>query len=276
MDAFLRFFIPCCALVTGAFVGSFLNVVIYRLPLMMLASVAENEESVEKVNLWWPPSHCPQCKTAIKPWDNIPVLSWLCLRGKCRSCQEPIPCFYPLSEALMGGVFVCLTLIYFPQHQWSFIAMMTLCVCLLYALAMIDLKTCLLPDSLVYLLLWSGLLGAVLGVLPVSPRDAVVGAVISWALTAGMASMYQWLMKKEGFGAGDIKFFAAAAAWVGYKQVPALLFFSALLGGGAYLFNWFYYCKIIGQNKPLFQAEGGYMPFGPAISVTMAALLLVM
>ncbi|MBW7983619.1 prepilin peptidase [Enterobacillus tribolii] len=275
MNMFIHQLLPYLLLLLGMLIGSFLNVVIHRLPLMMQAEWDDEtrQEPVSIINLWWPPSHCPVCKANIKPWDNIPVLSWLLLKGKCRGCHHPIPFFYPLSEAIIGCCFFLLALFCSATHSWPWIGSIALFLCILYTLALIDIRTCLLPDSLVFMLLWSGLLASVLGIIPVSPRDAVIGAVMAWGLTAAMTKAYYWLRRKEGFGQGDIKLFAAVSVWLGYQAVPALLLLSALLGAGIYVFCWFYFCKILGESKNIFLAQGHYLPFGPAIALAAVILL---
>lgn len=275
MNIVLSQVFPYFFLLLGMLIGSFMNVVIYRLPLMMQAELSEDPEhnSVAVLNLWWPPSHCPACKSNIKPWDNIPVLSWLLLKGKCRNCHHPIPFFYPLSEATIGGCFFLLAFLCSSTCSWPQIGCIALFLCILYTLALIDIRTCLLPDSLVFMLLWSGLLASVLDIIPVSPRDAVIGAVMAWGLTAAMTKAYYWLRRKEGFGQGDIKLFAAVSVWLGYQAVPALLLLSALVGAGIYVFCWFYFCKILGESKNIFLAQGHYLPFGPAIALAAVILL---
>ena len=266
MEAFFSPYYPWLALVLGLLIGSFLNVVIYRLPIMLLRESADENalKTLPNVNLWWPSSHCPVCKTNIKPWDNIPVFSWIFLRGRCRCCHCAIPFQYPLSEALIGIGYFLLVLLYYPEHSLTQLAFLALFGSLLYTLAMIDLKTFLLPDCLVFLLLWAGLIASVRNIIPVSPRDSVIGAVIIWGFTWLMAKGYTWLTHREGFGYGDVKLFAACAVWVGSDYVGHLMLGSAVLG------VIFFALRLLMQRNTVQQPgeDERYLPFGPAIVIT--------
>jgi Type II secretory pathway, prepilin signal peptidase PulO and related peptidases len=268
MEAFFAPYYPWLALMLGLLIGSFLNVVIYRLPVMLMRELEDENEksSLPNVNLWWPPSHCPVCNHAIKPWDNVPVLSWLLLRGKCRSCHCSIPLQYPLSEALIGIAFFGLVFAYYPHYSLVQIAFMALFLSLLYTLAMIDIKTFLLPDCLVFLLLWAGLIASVRNVIPVSPRDSVIGAAFIWGFTWLMAQGYAWIVGREGFGNGDVKLFAACATWVGSDYIAHLMLGSAALGALFFLLRSLRSRKNNGD-------DAGYIPFGPAIAITAVVIM---
>ena len=270
MEAFFAPYYPWLALGLGLLIGSFLNVVIYRLPVMLMREGADDETlaRLPNVNLWWPPSHCPVCQHVIKPWDNIPVLSWLLLRGKCRSCGCTIPFQYPLSEALIGIAYFLLVFTYYPHYSLLQIAFLALFISLLYTLAMIDLKTFLLPDSLVFLLLWAGLIASVRNIIPVSPRDSVIGAAFIWCFTWVMAQGFNWITGREGFGNGDVKFFAACAVWVGSDCIAHLMLGSAALGAFFFLLRRFW------PRTPQENDEfAGYIPFGPAIAITALIIM---
>lgn len=270
LEAFFAPYYPWLGLVLGLLIGSFLNVVIYRLPIMLFREMADDEtmKTLPDVNLWWPPSHCPLCQTPIKPWDNIPVLSWILLRGECRCCKSTIPFQYPLSEALIGVSYFLLVFCYYPQHSLLQIAFVALFLSLLYTLAMIDLKTFLLPDSLVYMLLWAGLIASVRNIIPVSPRDSVIGAAFIWAFSWIMAKGFTWVTRREGFGNGDVKLFAACAAWVGSDNIGHLMLSSALLGIVFFFMRWIISSR--SQNK---ENSGGYIPFGPVIAITAVIIM---
>lgn len=267
MEAFFAPWFPWLALGLGLLIGSFLNVVIYRLPLMMMYDEDDEAQSqTPKVNLWWPPSHCPVCQHAIKPWDNIPVVSWCLLLGKCRNCSCQIPFQYPFSEAFIGLVYFALVWVYYPHYSLLQIAFLALFFSLLYTLAMIDLKTFLLPDALVFILLWAGLIASVRNIMPVSPRDSVIGAVIIWGFTWVMAQSYAWITSREGFGNGDVKLFAACATWMGSDYIAHLMLGSAALGALFFILR-----KI--RPKKEKQEFAGYIPFGPAIAITALVIL---
>lgn len=270
LEALFAPYYPWLALGLGLLIGSFLNVVIYRLPVMLFRESADDEtlKTLPDVNLWWPPSHCPICQTNIKPWDNIPVLSWLLLRGKCRCCKCAIPFQYPLSEALIGVGYFLLVFCYYPQYSVLQIAFFALFFSVLYTLAMIDLKTFILPDSLVYLLLWAGLIASVRNLIPVSPRDCVIGAAFIWAFSCVMARGFAWITHKEGFGNGDVKLFAACAAWVGSENIAHLMLGSAALGAVFFLLRW-----LMARRSNSQETDGGYIPFGPAIAIAAVIIM---
>ncbi len=220
-------------------VGSFLNVVIYRLPVMMkrsweleIAEFQEDEKQYNKLkqqkpfNLIKPDSTCPKCGHKIRAWENIPVISWLGLRGKCSNCKNPISIRYPIIEFTtavlsafvawkFGWGMQAFALVFFT---WS-----------LVALTMIDFDTQLLPDSIVLPLLWIGL-GLNLTETFTDLNSAVIGAAAGYL---GLWSIY-WLFKlvtgKEGMGYGDFKLFAAFGAWFGWQALPLIILLSSLVG----------------------------------------------
>jgi leader peptidase (prepilin peptidase)/N-methyltransferase len=255
------------AAVVGLLVGSFLNVVIHRLPLMLERGWRRESaevlgvkiEEVEPVTLASPPSRCPSCGHPIAWHENLPVLSYLMLRGRCSACKTPISARYPVIEILTGALFALI--------GWRFGAQpVTLLWCgfaaVLVALAGIDWDTTLLPDSMTLPLLWAGLVASAMGwTLPLS--DALWGAV------AGYLSLWSiyWLFKlttgKEGMGFGDFKLLAATGAWLGVKMLLPIVLAASLIGA------------IVGIVMKLSAAlrEGRYVPFGPFLA---GAALLVM
>lgn len=222
----------------GLVVGSFLNVVIYRLPLMMeaewtvqcrnLLEIREDKEPDKKsaFNLAVPDSHCPHCKHKISALENIPVLSWLILKGKCRYCQAPISARYPLME-LATAVFSALV-----AYHFGF-ALLTLAVLFLtwglITLTMIDYDHQLLPDDITLPLLWLGLLLNSQGLI-VSLEDAVYGAIAGYLLLWGVYWLFKLLTGKEGMGYGDFKLLSALGAWLGWQALPMIILLSSLVG----------------------------------------------
>lgn len=225
------------ATVFGLIIGSFLNVVIHRLPKIMerewRQECAESfpEYNIEApkgiYNLSVPRSTCPKCHTPIRIIDNIPVVSWLLLRGKCRQCDNPISARYPLIELLSG----ILSFVVSYQLGFSYFTLALLIFTfVLIAATFIDLDTMLLPDSLTLPLIWAGIALALFQISPISLQDSVIGAM------AGYLSLWSvyWLFKlatgKEGMGYGDFKLLAALGAWLGWQQLPMLILFSSLVG----------------------------------------------
>ena len=273
-------------LVTGMCIGSFMNVVIYRLPLMLI-----REDDGGRFSLAWPPSHCPVCHDRIRFYDNVPVLSWLALRGKCRSCHTRIPAVYPLTEVVTGLWFA---MVYICQAE-PVDALLTfsgeadllpqlVLFCLLYCITVTDIRHFLIPDVLSLGLLWSGLVFSVCNLISVSPFQAVSGCVLAYGIIRAVQQWYRVIRGHEGLGGGDAKLFAAASVWVGLSQVPWLILFSAVCGGVLYGIKKFYQRKIIvpiavqlpGQDDSDNDVSCGgfYIPFGPAIAITTLLIYL--
>ena len=249
------------ATVLGLLVGSFLNVVIHRLPVMMQRDWREQcawiegaaAEASEPYNLVVPRSACPACRHPIAWYENIPVLSWLVLQGRCSECGAPISKRYPLVEMLTAGLFG------YAAWQWG-AGIQTLLVwgllASLLALAFIDLDTQLLPDGITLPLAWAGLLVNVNGVF--CPLDqAVIGAVAGYLALWSIYHLFKLLTGKEGMGFGDFKLLAALGAWLGWKMllpiVLAASFSGALIGIALIVFAGH------DRAKP--------MPFGPWLAL---------
>ena len=239
--------------VLGLVVGSFLNVVIYRLPVMLdrewRAQAAEFASSTattvvteptatvpERFNLVVPRSACPHCRAPISAWQNIPVISWLALRGRCAACKAPISARYPVVELATG------ILSAWAAWHFGFGAAAACAVALtwaLIALTGIDLDHQLLPDDITLPMLWAGLLAAVAigpiegAALPVSPYEAIIGAAAGYLSLWLVFHAFRLITGKEGMGYGDFKLFAAFGAWMGWKVLPLIILLSA--GTGAVL-----------------------------------------
>jgi leader peptidase (prepilin peptidase)/N-methyltransferase len=226
--------LPWVALALGLCIGSFLNVVIHRLPRMMerewqaqcaeLAGQAAPPQ--EPYSLVRPPSACPACGRRIRPWHNIPLVSWLVLRGRCASCRAGISFKYPLVELLAG--------IGAAYSAWRFGATLpalgaTLFVWFTIALAFIDQETGLLPDDLTLPLVWVGLLVNAFGGFVALP-DAVIGAVAGYLVLWLVYQAFKLLTGKEGMGYGDFKMNAAVGAFLGWKLLPLVILLSSLVG----------------------------------------------
>ena len=218
----------------GLIVGSFLNVVILRLPRMMEQAWRQEAREILELppadepalSLLRPASTCPQCGTAIRPWHNVPVLGWLWLRGRCASCSTRISVQYPLVE-LASGVLAGLCAMKFG---WSAqLAAALVFTWVLLTLAVIDLRTTLLPDNLTLPLLW---LGLGLSLVPVfaSPEAAIVGALAGYLSLWFVFQGFKLLTGKEGMGYGDFKLLAAIGAWLGWSALPMVILLSSLVG----------------------------------------------
>jgi len=220
----------------GLLVGSFLNVVIYRLPVMMERGWKQEAREIlelppeadgEIFNLVTPRSRCPKCNHAITWYENIPVISWLVLKGKCRECHTPISKRYPAIE-LTSGLLAGLCAWHFGYGPW--LLFMLFATWTLLAAAMIDADTTLLPDSMNYPLLWAGLLAALLGVSPVSLPNAVAGAMAGYLSLWSVYWLFKLLTGKEGMGYGDFKLLAALGAWTGWQYLPLIILLSSVVG----------------------------------------------
>lgn len=224
-----------CVAVLGLLVGSFLNVVIHRLPKMMEigwqrdAREALNlpeEASLGTYNLVLPNSQCPHCTHEIKPWENIPVVSWLALGGKCSSCKAPISKRYPLIELACGVLSAFIAWHY--GFGWQAGAMLLLTWGLL-AMSMIDVDHQLLPDALVLPLLWLGLIVNHFGLFT-SLGDALWGAVFGYLSLWSVYWLFKLITGKEGMGYGDFKLLAMLGAWGGWQVLPLTILLSSLVG----------------------------------------------
>lgn len=243
-------------------IGSFLNVVIYRLPIMMEKEWQRDIEQFQHpnkdlpspavFNLVKPDSTCPNCKHKIRAWENIPVISWLMLGRKCSSCANPISARYPAVElltALLSALVAYqlgfgITGVAFVFATW-----------LLVAMTFIDLDTMLLPDSLTLLLLWVGLALSCFDN-SISPIDSIVGAIFGYLSLWSIYWIFKLLTGKEGMGYGDFKLLAALGAWVGWQHLPIILLLSSVVGA------------VVGITMMLIQKKDSNLaiPFGPYLA----------
>lgn len=252
--------IPLAAFI-GLCLGSFLNVVIARLPVMLMlgwrAEAREAlelpEEQQETFNLLTPRSMCPSCETPIAWHDNIPVLGWLKRRGRCAHCATRISPQYPLVELAGGALAVAVVMLFGATWQGLFV--LGACLALL-AMAAIDLRTQLLPDLLTLPLLWAGLLYQLL-FQPLLLPSAVIGAMAGYLVLWSFYWAFKLITGKEGMGYGDFKLLAALGAWMGWQYLPLLLILSA--GVGAVL------GILIQLAIP--RLRGAPMPFGPYLAL---------
>lgn len=205
--------------IAGLIIGSFLNVVIYRLPKMI-------EEESSNYSLLLPRSQCAHCKKTLHWFHNIPLLSFLFLKGRCAFCQAKIAWRYPVVEvgmAMIGAVLFWrfgLTELFFASAFFSAI---------LWALMWIDWQTQLLPDHLTLLLLWAGLLVSTASLI-VSPASAIIGAIAGYGVLWLVAKIYLVLTQREGMGYGDFKLLAAIGAWLGWENLPMVILIASLMG----------------------------------------------
>jgi len=252
----------------GLLVGSFLNVVIHRIPKMMqresdnyVAQESGKEPPhTDRYNLMVPRSACPCCGHQITALENIPVISWLALRGKCRKCKAPISARYPAVELLTGvlaGVLV-----------WTFgsgvAGLATLLfLFLLVAMTFIDIDTQLLPDDLTYPLLWAGLLVNINGTF-VPLQDAVIGAAAGYLVLWAVYWLFKLVTGKEGMGYGDFKLLAALGAWLGWAMLPTIILLSSVVGA------------VVGISLIVFAKRGRDkpIPFGPYLAAAGLIALL--
>jgi len=269
MDSLLAYFasnttayVALCA-VLGVIVGSFLNVVIHRLPKMLERQWQHECAELQghppadttRYNLVVPRSACPSCNHHIPPLQNIPLLSYVQLRGKCSSCGVRIPMRYPLVEALTGTLTA-----YVAVHfgfGWTTLAAMIF-VWFMVALAFIDLDTFFLPDCLTLPLIWIGLLAQIAGLLPQVGLDAaVIGAVAGYLALWSVFWLFKLATGKEGMGYGDFKLLAAIGAWLGWNMLPLVILASSLVGA------------VVGIGLIIARGQGRDMPipFGPYLVV---------
>ena len=255
------------ALLIGLCVGSFLNVVIHRLPKMLergwQAQCAElrgeNPAPGPAYNLVVPRSACPACGAPITALQNIPVVSWLVLGGRCAGCKAPISARYPVVEVLGGLLAACAV--------WRFgVTAQGIAACVflwsLLALTMIDFDTQLLPDSITLPLLWAGLIANLWHTFASLP-DAVVGALAGYLSLWSIYWLFKLIRGKEGMGYGDFKLLAALGAWLGWQLLPVIVLLSSVVGAG------------IGISLIVFKGRDHSVPlaFGPYLAIAGAIAL---
>ncbi|MEZ5555872.1 A24 family peptidase [Haliea sp.] len=236
LDVFLAQpgWLASCLLLLGLVVGSFLNVVVYRLPLMMQAQwrreccelLAQPVAEAAPLSLAAPNSHCPHCKAPVRPWQNIPVISYLLLRGRCAGCRARISPRYPVVEAATGLVTLWLGVHYGPGWQLAGAVLLTWA---LITLTLIDFDTQLLPDDITLPLLWLGLAFNLSGTF-VPITDAVLGAIAGYGILWSVYWLFKLATGKEGMGYGDFKLLAALGAWLGWQALPLVVLLSSLVG----------------------------------------------
>jgi leader peptidase (prepilin peptidase)/N-methyltransferase len=249
--------------IVGLAVGSFLNVVIHRLPKILerqwqreCAELrGESVPELARYNLVLPPSTCPQCSHRIRAWENVPVLSYLALRGRCSACGAGISLRYPAVEVLSAVASA-----YVAWHfGWSFAALAAaLFVWAMIALAFIDLDTFFLPDCITVPLVWAGLIAHLLGTFPqITLAQGVIGAIAGYLALWSVFWLFKLATGKEGMGYGDFKLLAAIGAWLGWKALPLVILLSSFVGAMA------------GVGLMLLRRQGRDVPipFGPYLVV---------
>ena len=225
-------------------IGSFLNVVIHRLPIMMerewreqadelMNTPSEHELPEGRFDLVMPRSRCPSCGALITAWQNIPVISFLFLKGRCAKCKTSISARYPLVELMTA--LLAATVAWHFGPGWEALLAITLTI-VLVAISMIDADTQLIPDSIVLPLMWLGLamslfhpmVGAY--TLFIGPKDAIVGAMAGYLTLWSVFWLFKLATGKDGMGYGDFKLLAALGAWLGWQQLPMIIMMSAVVG----------------------------------------------
>ena len=248
----------------GLLVGSFLNVVIYRLPVMMQTNWEkecreflginnpDESQTEQTFNLVFPLSRCPKCENPIKPYQNIPVFSYLMLGGKCANCANPIALRYPLIEAFTALASVVVAWRFGFGAQTGFALLLTWS---LIALSFIDFDHKLLPDDITLPVLWLGLLLSVFDLF-VGSQDSITGACAGYFALWSVYQLFKLVSGKEGMGYGDFKLLAMLGAWLGWQALPLTILLSSLVG------------TIVGVTLILTRRHerGNPMPFGPFLA----------
>ncbi|PWS55317.1 A24 family peptidase [Pseudoalteromonas sp. meg-B1] len=270
MQANLWFYLTTVGLVSLC-IGSFLNVVIYRLPLMMqkewqtecrllladeLTSPKTEQatsQNTDTFNLVKPNSCCPKCKAAIKPWQNIPIFSWLFLKGKCATCDNPISVRYPTVEAITATLSLVVAYTFGATEQALLYIVVTWA---LVALTFIDIDHMLLPDQLTLPLLWLALIASVMSY-TIAPSDAIIGAACGYLSLWSVFWLFKLITGKEGMGYGDFKLLAVFGALLGWQSLLTIILLSSVVGAviGIALLS------IQGKDKAT------PIPFGPYLAI---------
>jgi leader peptidase (prepilin peptidase)/N-methyltransferase len=275
VTAFDTFFSNTPLFLTGVFVfglliGSFLNVVILRVPARLeydwncqckeLLGIKDENPSAKPLSLVWARSQCPKCGHMITSFENIPLISYLFLSGRCSSCHTHISIRYPLVEATTAVLFLLVAMHFGPTIQ-TFAALAF--TGLLVALAGIDIDHQLLPDELTFFVLWSGLFASLFSVFT-DPVSSIIGALAGYLSLWLVFHIFRLLTGKEGMGYGDFKLLAAMGAWMGWQMLPLIILLSSLVGA------------IIGVTMIAFKRHQASkpMPFGPFIALAGWVALL--
>lgn len=267
-------FIGACLLL-GLLIGSFLNVVVHRLPVMLERQWQHEADTLQgrepqtlpRYDLIHPRSACPACHTPIAARHNLPLLGWLWLRGRCHHCQAPISVRYPLVEALTG---LASAVVAWRFGVGASAALALLLTWALIALACIDLDTQLLPDSITLPLLWLGLATAATlpqgadGDLPIDLHSAVVGALAGYLSLWSVHHLFRLVTGKQGMGHGDFKLLAALGAWLGWQQLLPVILASAGVGAAVGI-------ALIATGR---QQRDTPLPFGPFLAAAGWLMLL--
>ncbi len=260
------------AIVFGLVIGSFLNVVVHRLPIMLdrawRAEISESaDEPVEqdglpeRYNLWVPRSACPHCGHVLSAWENLPVLSYLLLRGRCSACKARVSLRYPLLEIASAAFAVGALALFGPTLMA--LAAFGLCAALL-AMSAIDIDTHLLPDSMTLPLLWAGLIVNFNGMFT-NLHDAVLGAIFGYLVLWAVHWLFRLVRGVEGMGYGDFKLLAALGAWLGWAALPQIVLIAAVAGAViGLLATW--------RGRMRFEEP---LPFGPFLAAGGALTLFL-
>ena len=263
---------PLVGGIFGLLLGSFINVVVWRLPIMMeLAwrreAQAASDSGIEipahidadRFSLAYPASACPHCNAPIRPWQNVPVVSYVLLGGRCGSCREPISLRYPIVEAGVGILSAAVAWRF--GFSWQCLAALGM-TWTLVAASLIDADHYLLPDSLTLPLLWAGLLLAAFapesGAAFTDLRSAVFGAAAGYLSLWSVAKLFMLVTGKEGMGRGDFKLLGALGAWLGWQMLPLIITLSAAVG------------SILGiaAITLLQRSRAKPLPFGPYLAIS--------
>jgi leader peptidase (prepilin peptidase)/N-methyltransferase len=253
-------------LLLGLLIGSFLNVVILRFPVMMFRSWKQDclemdsnlpkhpaiDDLSKPFNLLKPDSHCPKCQAPVRAWQNIPVLSWVLLRGKCAGCGTPIGLRYPAVEIATAILSTALLLVY--PWGWQLAAMLVF-TWLLISMSVIDIDHQILPDTMTLSLLWLGLLVNSQGLFT-DLESAVYGAAAGYLALWSVFWIFKLVTGKEGMGYGDFKLLAALGAWLGVQSLPLIILLSSVVGAVVGIAG----IIILGRDKNV------PIPFGPYLA----------
>ena len=257
--------------IIGSCLASFFNVVVFRYPKMMDSENAQDIEAwleekkieaptrlkdfISTINLSFPSSHCYSCNNSLKWYHNIPVLSYLLLRGKCGFCKTPYSIQYPIVE-FFGGLILCSSyLYYFPKGNTELFVFASTFFMICYLLLLIDLKTMYLPDTLNYSLMWIGIIGAILSlkIYDITLTGSLYGAITGYMILWIFATLGKKMKGVDVMGGGDLKLVAAIGSFLGVPGALFTIFFSPFIG----IFTWIY-TKISKKEEVQF-------PFGPAL-----------
>ncbi|MEY0302896.1 A24 family peptidase [Providencia manganoxydans] len=274
MDSFLAWYYPILFLIIGACIGSFINVVIYRYPIIML----QDKNKPKKISLFYPASHCTSCNKKILKTDNIPIISWLLRKGECRHCGSTYSIKYLITEAVFSVVYLSVFILFYPQYGINSTICILVIFSYLYCIFFIDLKHFLIPDIMTIPLIILGFISAWYNFIPITIMESVIGSIVIFTIIFITGFLFKYFRGIDAIGFGDYKLFAVGGAWCGIFHIQYLIIFSSIFGIIFYIINKkanICSTKNISYLDDIIEIKDKVIPFGPSICLSIILNVLI-